>query len=79
MHFDKIRQLEWVFSLKMSEISIENKNLIKNLVFDRNFRDSKSFELKLNSILKFKMHNGLKEFLLSQAISLERPPLFFRE
>ena len=59
MHFDEIRQFEWILRLKMSKICIENKNFNTNLVLDTIFRTSKSLELTINGIFRFKMHNGL--------------------
>jgi len=60
VHFDEIRQFEWILRLKMSEICIENKNFNTNLVLDTIFRTSKSLELTVNGVFRFKMHNGLR-------------------
>ena len=38
MHFDEIRQFEWILRLKMSKNGIENKSFNTNLVLDTIFR-----------------------------------------
>jgi len=59
VHFDDIRQFEWILRLKMSKICIENKNFNTSLVLDTIFRTSKLLELTVNGIFRFKTHNGL--------------------
>ena len=58
MHFDEIRQFEWILRLKMSEICIENKNFNTNLDLDTIFRTSKSLELTVKGIFRFKSTTG---------------------
>ena len=58
VHFDEIRQFEWILRLKMSEICIENKNFNTNLDLDTIFRTSKSLELTVKGIFRFKSTTG---------------------
>ena len=58
MHFDEIRQFEWILRLKMSKICIENKSFSSNLVLDTIFRTSKSLEQTSNNIFISKCTTG---------------------
>ena len=61
MHFDEIRQFEWILRFKMSKICIENTYSNINLVLDTIFLTSKSLELTFNNSFTFIIQNRLNQ------------------